>query len=64
MTQIMEELNAQRELADERKRSFGIVLRGRPDDFAWLVDQAKAAGLYVVFTKTSHLKIVLKEVPF
>jgi hypothetical protein len=45
-------------------RSFAIIMRGHPDDFALLCNQAKSAGLYIVFTKTSHMKLLVEEVPF
>lgn len=45
-------------------KSFAIVLRGSPDNFMQVVEQAKAAGLYVVYTKSSYLKLVVQEVPF
>jgi hypothetical protein len=46
------------------RKSFAIILRGHPDDFQFLIDHAKAVGLYVVFTKTSSEKLVVQEVPF
>jgi hypothetical protein len=45
-------------------KSFAIILRGSPEDFLQLTEMAKAAGLFIVFTKTSHLKIMLQEVPW
>jgi hypothetical protein len=45
-------------------RSFAIVMRGHPDDFILLCEQAKAAGLFIVFTKTSYMKLDVREVPF
>ena len=45
-------------------RTFAMVVRGHPDDFARLVQLAKSADLYVVFTKTSFQKLVIEEVPF
>jgi len=45
-------------------RSFAIIMRGHPDDFALLCKQAKGAGLFIVFTKTSHMKLLIEEVPF
>jgi len=46
------------------RRSFAVVIRGHPDDFAWLMKQAKAAGLYIVYTRTSYQKLVIEEVPW
>jgi hypothetical protein len=45
-------------------RSFAIIMRGHPDDCALLCKQAKGAGLFIVFTKTSHMKLLIEEVPF
>ena len=45
-------------------KSFAIVVRGHPEDFTSLATHAKSLGLYVVYTKTSHLKLVVEEVPF
>jgi hypothetical protein len=45
-------------------KSFGIILRGSPEDFLQLTEMAKVAGLFIVFTKTSHLKIMIQEVPW
>lgn len=64
MSEVIEEVKANQSGSEERRRTFGLVLRGRPEDFSWLVERAKEAGLYIVFTKTSFQKIVLKEVPF
>jgi len=54
------------ELIEEGKgrRTFAIILRGKTDDFAWLVEQAKATGLYIVFSRTSYQKLVIQEVPW
>jgi len=55
------------QISEEMKkdhRSFAIIMRGHPDDFALLCKQAKGAGLYIVFTKTSHMKLLIEEVPF
>lgn len=64
MTQIIEELRSEQDRRDGRKKTFALIVRGRPEDFACLIDHARAIGLYVVYSKTSSLKIVLKEVPF
>ena len=45
-------------------RSFAVIMRGHPDDFVMLCNQAKAAGLFIVYTKTSHMKLEVREVPF
>jgi len=52
------------EEATRGSRTFAIVVRGHPEDFKALVDQAKASGFYVVYTKTSFMKLVVEEVPF
>lgn len=55
------------QITDELKkdtRSFALVIRGHPDDFALLCKQAKAAGLFIVYSKTSYLKLIVSEVPF
>lgn len=52
------------EEATRGNRSFAVVMRGHPEDFKALVDQARASGLYVVYTKTSFLKLVIEEVPW
>ena len=44
------------------RKSFALVVRGTPDDFQWLIDQAKIAGLYVVFSKSSSQKLIIEEV--
>jgi len=44
------------------RKSFALVVRGQPDDFAWLVEQARIVGLYVVFSKSSSQKLVVEEV--
>jgi hypothetical protein len=46
------------------RKSFAVVVRGYPDDFAWLLDQAKVVGLYVVFSRSSTQKLVVQEVPW
>lgn len=48
----------------EGRKSFAIIMRGHSDDFQSLIDHAKTAGLYVVFTKTSSEKLVVQEVPW
>jgi hypothetical protein len=52
------------EESNKDHRSFAIVMRGRPDDFLLLCKQAKASGLFVVYTRTSHMKLEVREVPF
>jgi len=52
------------EEATRGNRTFAIVLRGYPEVFKALVDQARASGLYIVYTKTSFLKLVVEEVPW
>lgn len=51
------------ELSEEGKgrKSFAIVVRGHPDDFQWLLEQARTAGLYVVYSRSSDQKLVVKE---
>ena len=44
------------------RKSFALVVRGYPDDFAWLVEQAKIVGLYVVYSKSSIQKLLIEEV--
>jgi len=46
------------------KKSFALVLRGEPADFMSLVSQAKTAGLYVVYTKTSNHRLFVEERPW
>ena len=48
----------------ETRKSFALVLRGEPEDFMSLVSQAKAAGLYIVFTKTSNHRLFVEERPW
>ena len=64
MTEIMEELKSEQGGSNGQKKTFALIVRGQPEDFAYLIDHARAIGLYVVYSKTSSLKIVLKEVPF
>lgn len=52
------------EEATRGNRTFAIIVRGCPEDFKALVDQARASGLYVVYTKTSFQKLILEEVPW
>lgn len=47
-----------------KRRTFAIVVRGEPDDFQWLVEQAKIADLYVVYTKSTFQKLLVEEVPW
>lgn len=54
---INEELN-------KDHRSFAIVMRGGPQDFVELLNLAKASGLFVVYSKSSHQKLIVQEVPF
>ncbi|MEM3049746.1 MAG: hypothetical protein QXT42_03365 [Thermoplasmata archaeon] len=46
----------------ETRRVFGVVLRGRPEDFqAWL-DFAKTYDLYVIYSKSTRVgKLLIKE---
>ena len=53
----MEEINQER----MGRKTFAIVMRGHPDDFLLLLQQAKAAGLYVVFSKSSTNKLIIEE---
>ena len=47
---------------DPSKRVFGVVLKGRPDDFQMWLESAKSYGLYVVFSKSSRIgRLVIKE---
>ena len=62
--EAIEKVNSERNSTGERKRSFAIVLRGDPTDFAWLLDQCRAAGLYVVYSKSSQHKLEVREAPF
>jgi hypothetical protein len=54
----------QQELLEKGKgrRTFALVVRGYPEDFAGLVEQAKIYGFYVVFTKSSTQRLVIEEV--
>jgi hypothetical protein len=54
------------ELLEEKnkRKTFALIVRGDPDDFQWLVEQARIAELYVVFTKSSFQKLLVKEVPW
>ncbi len=51
------------EVVGERRsrRSFALVVRGEPEDFQWLLDQARIVGLYVVYSKSSTQRLVVKE---
>jgi hypothetical protein len=57
-------MNELTETLAKDRMSFAIVIRGHPDDFAWLKKQVKAAGLYIVYTRTSYQKLVIEEVPW
>lgn len=46
------------------KKSFALIVRGYPEDFDHLVQLAKVNGLYVIYMKTSHLRLVVEEVAF
>ncbi len=54
------------ELIEEGKgrKSFAIVVRGHPDDFAWLLEQARIVGLFVVYSRSSNQKLLVEEVPW
>ena len=54
------------ELSEEKnkRKTFALVVRGDADDFAWLVQQARIAELYVVFSKSSFQKLIIEEVPW
>ena len=55
------------EINEELKKStksFALIMRGQPADFVLLCDLAKANGLFIVYTKSSHMKLEVKEVPF
>jgi len=45
-------------------KSFALIMRGSPEDFIQLTELAKAAGLFIVFSKTSYMKLMIQEVPF
>jgi len=45
-------------------KSFALILRGTPEDFLQLMELAKASGLFVVYSKTSYMKLVISEAPF
>ena len=47
-----------------KKRTFALIVRGEPDDFQWLVEQAKIANLYVVYTKSTFQKLLVEVVPW
>jgi len=44
------------------RKSFALICRGDPSDFQWLIDQAKIAGLFVVYSKSSSQKLIIEEV--
>jgi hypothetical protein len=52
------------EVTEEGKgrKSFAVVVRGHPDDFAWFLEQARIVGLYIVFSKSSSQKLIIEEV--
>ncbi|MGD0056354.1 MAG: hypothetical protein ABSB83_00670 [Methanomassiliicoccales archaeon] len=52
------------ELTEEGRgrKSFALVVRGYPDDFSWLIEQAKIVGLYIVFSKSSTQRLIVEEV--
>jgi hypothetical protein len=52
------------EVTEERtgRKSFAVVVRGYPDDFSWLLEQARVAGLYIVFSRSSNQKLIVEEV--
>lgn len=45
-------------------RSFAIIMRGDVQDFLELCAEARASGLFIVYTKSSHMKLEVREVPF
>ena len=46
------------------RSAFAVIMKGETEDFIKLVEMAKAHGLYIVYTKTSFMKLVVKEEPF
>jgi hypothetical protein len=48
----------------EKRKTFCLIVRGYPSDFAGLVEQAKAYDLYVIYTKSSSMRLIIQEVPF
>jgi len=56
----------QHEISENGKgrRTFALIVRGYPEDFAGLVEQAKAYGFYIIYTKSSHMRLIVEEVPF
>ena len=44
------------------RKSFALVVRGTPEDFQWLIEQARIVGLYIVFSKSSTQKLIIEEV--
>jgi hypothetical protein len=46
------------------RKSFAVVVRGYPEDFAWLLEQARIVGLYIVFSRSSNQKLVVEEAPW
>ena len=46
----------------ERRRTFALIIRGFPEDFAGLVEQAKIYGFYIVYTKSSQMRLIVEEV--
>jgi hypothetical protein len=54
------------EITEEGKgrKSFALVVRGYPEDFSWLLEQARIVGLYIVFSRSSNQKLLVEEVPW
>jgi len=46
------------------KRTFALIVRGDPADFPGLLEQARAYGFYIVYTKSSFQRLIVEEVPF
>jgi hypothetical protein len=44
------------------RKSFALVVRGYPEDFSWLLEQARIVGLYIVFSRSSNQKLLVEEV--
>ena len=45
----------------ERRRTFALIIRGYPEDFVGLVEQAKVYGFYIVYTKSSQMRLIVEE---
>lgn len=52
------------EIVDDRgsrRKTFAVVCKGDPNDFADVVERMKAHGLYIVYTRASSKRLVVKD---